>query len=88
MTRKINLGIYEDETRKMTIQYAEDSFYIMHQDYESLEEYAVEYSFDAFIKTFKFMDKFFTELVLNDKEVAKKLFGTVKIKSKIQYGNV
>lgn len=85
---KINLGVYEDDTRKITIQYAGENIYVMHQDLVTLEEYGVEYSWDAFIKTYKFMEMFFTELVTRDREVAKRLYNTVKIKNTIKYGNV
>ena len=40
MKKKINLGMYSDDTRKMFIQYEGDKFYVMHQDFEGMNEVA------------------------------------------------
>ena len=80
--KKINLGMYSDDTRKMFIQYEGDKFYVMHQDLEGMNEVATEYSFESFIKTYKFMKYFFEELCLNEKEVVSKLSKIKKFNSK------
>ena len=80
--KKINLGLYSDDNRKITVQYEGETFYVMHQDLEGMNEVATEYSFEAFIKTYKFMKYFFEELCLNEKEVLLKLSKMKKFNSK------
>lgn len=88
MRKKINFGKYQDEKRKLFIQYDNDDFYIMHQDIDDMNEIAVRYSFEAFVKTFNFMNVFFEELALNNKEVVLKLSKLSRTKNKIEYGYV
>lgn len=88
MRKKINLGVYSDETRKMFLQYEGDKIYLMQQDMEGLEETGTEYSFEAFIRTYRFMDRFFNELCLNDKEALLKLSKINKINYKMIFSYV
>lgn len=88
MRTKINLASYSDAQRKIYIQYIDEKFFVMFQDVNEMNEYAVEYSFEAFIRTFNVMDEFFKELALNDKEVVLKLTKMDKLNSKIKYSYV
>ena len=78
MNKQINTVHYSDDIREMYVQYLDGKFYVLNQDKEKLEEYAVEYSFEAFIRSFNVMESFFKELALNNKEVRLKLAETSK----------
>ena len=80
MRTLINIGISENQDRKITIQYADKKFYVLHESLkQDIEPFITEYTFDGFIGTLNLMKTFMEEICLNDKDAFKQL---VEVKQK------